>query len=120
MSETLTEALARFESAPEPYSEDDVGKALRRLSRSLTESGKTAPMELQAEALAFTFMENCRDDASGWDTYYGPVGAFQNGAGQWTHVPSLADITPEMLDYWQKRASGAKHPLLRARYADLV
>lgn len=116
----LTEVLARYEDASEPYSEDDAGDTLRRLSRTFTDEGTRAPMEVQAEALAFTFMEDYRDDASGWGTYYGPVGAFQNGAGQWTHVPSIADVTPEVLDYWQKRVSEAKHPTLRARYADLV
>jgi len=116
----LTEVLARFENPLEPLSEDEVAKTLREFSRALTDAGMAVPMRVQAEAIAFTFMENYASDASGWGTYYGPVGAFQNEAGQWLHSPSIADVTPEMLDYWQKRANEAKHPTLRARYADLV
>jgi hypothetical protein len=37
-----------------------------------------------------------------------------------SEFPSLSQITRLVLEYWAGRARSAKHPVLRARYADLV
>ena len=40
--------------------------------------------------------------------------------GEVYESPSIQRVTPEMLDYWEARSQEAAHPVLRARYADLV
>src|SRR5207244_5816543 len=64
---------------------------------------------------AFRFYPQHAGDVSGWKTYFGPafvMGDFRN--------PDIAWLDPAIVKYWETRMTTAKHPLLRARYADLV
>ncbi len=55
-----------------------------------------------------------------WGTYYGPMMVRRNKDGQQISIPSLEQITPSVIAYWEERARSAKNPLLKCRYADLV
>ena len=44
----------------------------------------------------------------------------RNDDGTITEVPSLHELTPEIMHYWSIRAEKATHPVFKARYADLV
>jgi hypothetical protein len=35
-------------------------------------------------------------------------------------MPGLSNVTPEVVSYWEKRARASTHPVMRARYADLL
>ena len=39
---------------------------------------------------------------------------------RWSDTPPLESITPECIAYWTARMNAARHPALRARYADMV
>src|SRR5262249_32515796 len=39
---------------------------------------------------------------------------------KWFEWPHVELVTPEILEYWAARSTEGKHPILRARYADLV
>ncbi len=54
-----------------------------------------------------------------WGTRFGPWATFGCGQDE-VHVPPLSAITPPMVEVWERRARAAGHPVLRARYADLV
>lgn len=43
-----------------------------------------------------------------------------NKDGTCTESPSIKKVSRDMIQYWSERATIARHPLLRARYADLV
>jgi hypothetical protein len=45
---------------------------------------------------------------------------FSNDDGSATEYPSITSVNQQTLDYWASRANDAKHPVLKARYADLV
>jgi hypothetical protein len=36
------------------------------------------------------------------------------------HVPDFASVDASIIEHWELRASEAKHPVMKARYADLV
>ncbi len=76
--------------------------------------------DLMAEAMAFDFHENYPTDKSPWGTYYGPMWVMPNEEGIMMESPSIQRVTKEMLDYWSLRSTETGHPLMRARYADLV
>ncbi len=116
--DALVEALVKFDQETKPISERDVAKAIRLIGESRGSS--EAPMQFVAEAMAFDFCEDYRDQATGWGTYYGPMFVFNNGDGTATEAPSIKKVTEEIISYWVERAKTAKHPVLRARYADLV
>lgn len=87
------------------------------------ESGDLSPDEhkgASAEWAAFFFRPIDDEDASPWNTYYGPSLTISGAQGSPGYIPDLAQIDPDAVAYWETRAAIAKHPFLRARYADLV
>ena len=81
---------------------------------------KEIPLDWLSESIAFTFCEDYIDQETGWGTYYGPMMVFHDKDGHSKEYPSIQMVTSEMLTYWQERATKAKHPILKVRYADLV
>jgi hypothetical protein len=73
-----------------------------------------------AELAAFQFRPLQGDDLSPWNTYFGPHGGAKRQDGSQFYFPDIAEADIEILDYWKQRALDVKHPVLRARYADLV
>ena len=118
---TIAELLETFESRPDPFDLHEVAEAARALGREREASGHALAIGIRAEWLAFTLIENYRgDEGFTWGTHYGPVGVFLDEKGARVEMPPIAEITPEVIAYWQERATVARHPLLRMRYADLV
>lgn len=60
------------------------------------------------------------DEPNVWGTYYGPEISSIDKDGNRFDTPPLKSITPECIAYWTTRMNSAKHPALRARYADMV
>ena len=115
--DALMDVLGKFDQEMITISERDVSKAIQSVKDpNLSEP----PMQLIAEAMAFDFWENYRDQITGWGTYYGPMFVFSNEDGTATEWPSMKKVTGQIINYWTDRAKTAKHPVLRARYADLV
>ncbi len=115
--DALLSVLGKFDQETNAISERDVSKAIQSVKdQSLSEP----PMRLIAEAMAFDFWENYRNQETGWGTYYGPMFVFSNADGTTTEWPSIKKVTEQIINYWTDRAKTAKHPVLRARYADLV
>ena len=110
--------LNKFDSNMERLNESEVVSAIEKCIEQHADS--EIPLELLAEQAAFQFCENYQDEATGWGTYYGPMVVWRRDDGTIFVNPSIGKITPEILDYWSKRAVEAKHPILKARYADLV
>ena len=77
---------------------------------------------LAYEETAFAFMEAQASLPSEWgDTFYAPLGGRTDSLGKWLHAyPDIKNITPEMMNYWEKRASETENPILRCRYAGLA
>ena len=69
--------------------------------------------------MAFDFIEDYPEEKSTWGTYYGPIWT-NNKNGIIDEYPSIKDITPEVLSYWQERAKESKHSIFKAKYSDLV
>lgn len=115
--DALMDVLGKFDQEMITISERDVSKAIQSVKDpNLSE----LPMQLIAEATAFDFWENYRDQITGWGTYFWPMFVFSNEDGTATEWPSMKKVTGQIINYWTDRAKTAKHPVLRARYADLV
>jgi hypothetical protein len=72
-----------------------------------------------AEFCAFQFHPRPDGEDSVWGTYFGPMFSSQQ-QGKTVHKPDVADLDHEIVEHWQRRSAEAQHPVLRARYADLV
>ena len=76
--------------------------------------------EDMAEIMAFTFIEAYPGEEYNRGTYYGPMRVYEDEKGQIVEDPSIQEVDEEKLEYWKKRAKESEHPILAARYADLV
>ncbi|MBA4744438.1 MAG: hypothetical protein H2058_04190 [Muricauda sp.] len=99
------------------FDEHDISSALRKL---VPEDKSQIDDTLKAELMAFDFAEDYQDKKTGWGTYFGPMMVWNNGDGTATESPSIKLITPEMIDYWEKRATECVNPIIIARYSGLV
>jgi hypothetical protein len=90
---------------------------LRHLSSQSTEE---LPKDFLAELMAFGFSADYQDADTSWGTYYGPFMVMPNKAGQLMESPSIKLVDEAVLSYWSERAIQSRHPILKARYADLV
>lgn len=115
----LHRTLDDFDKRTEPYSELDVWNAIQSLKDDYAVP-EPPPLQLLAEAMAFGFLAAYSDETTGWGTYYGPMAVLQAKDGSVLESPSLRLVTREMIEYWINRSQTAVHPILRARYADLV
>ena len=73
-----------------------------------------------AESAAFNFMPRIGDTPNPWDTYFGPVFSGTKNDGAPFYSPDLAEVDTEIISHWEARSAAVKHPILRARYSDLV
>ena len=115
----VDEILSAFDSSTENFTEYDVVSAIQRYIRTGGDSWQI-PIEFSWEKMAFEFRANRSDDANEWGTYYGPMMSSTTNDGEYFESPSIKEITPDTFTYWSNRASSASHPILKARYADLV
>ena len=114
----IQQTLEPYESKDSKgFDEHVVGSVLRKLR---PDEGEEIELPLLAELMAFDFCENYNHEETGWGTYFGPMMVWNNGDGTSTESPSIKKVTPEMLDYWENRASLKINPILIARYSGLV
>lgn len=85
------------------------------------------PQSLSAEArrgwwteyVAFALRAREAPDDGPWKTYFQPMMTIGQGEAMQCR-PDLRDADGETIAYWSERARAVKHPVLAARYADLV
>lgn len=118
-SENIEKLLADLDTISDKHSEamlfDKISKFIQ------AEFEQKPPNILLWEQAAFAFIENYPDDKSGWGTYFGPMYTWTNKEeGEMVKYPNISQITPEIISYWEWRVRESKHPILKARYSDLV
>jgi len=115
--DALKEVLGKFDQEIMPTSEYDISKAIYsvRDPNDVTEP----PMQWVAEAIAFDFCEGYQDQTKD-GTYFEPMFVSNNRDGTVTEWPNVKEVTEPIIKYWTDRAKTTKHPVLRARYANLV
>jgi len=114
--EELIRMLKSIEETNEPFDELVVSRQVRSVGEKLELNEN--PIEFIAEIFAFDLHE--AGENSKWDLYYGPQLEGTNQDGSAFEYPSISMITSDIIQYWMNRAKTSKHPVLTARYADLV
>lgn len=116
----ILDALSVHEAEILPITEIALQTSLRRALASAGEISKDERKGAWAETAAFHFVAADTDDRSPWGSYFRPIKTTINKDGTVSHSPNAGDIDASVLEYWEQRASSTLHPVLRARYADLV
>ncbi len=113
-------ALAALDGRADIIEVSDVERAVGRAVKE----PKSLPQERRrgfwAERSAFWFSTHPAPASGPWGTYFQPIMSCQRQDGTWVHSPDLAEADGGIIDYWSERARTAQHPVLVARYADLV
>jgi hypothetical protein len=94
-----------------------------RLVRVLNDLGKFTPEQSRgnfALVWALEFQPRRMYGEPIWDMYWQPLSSATDKAGKDHYLPDVADVDAEIIQQWSARAHTARHPLLRARYADLA
>ncbi|MCK4504360.1 MAG: DUF4209 domain-containing protein [Candidatus Aegiribacteria sp.] len=84
--------------------------------------GRDLTQEENAERLAFTFrshIERAPQVDSPWGTYYGPIFSDPDAETD-KYFPDISEVTTVTIAYWKQRADEETHPIVKARYADIV
>jgi hypothetical protein len=117
MDTTLHSVLLHYDDLSTPFAESDVGAALGGVPSS---EGSEANVARTAERIAFGVCEEYTERQPGWGTYYGPMFVVPGDDGAVLESPSIQLVTPEILEYWVRRAAEAKNPILKIRYGDIA
>lgn len=71
------------------------------------------------DVVAFSLVEES-ENSGPWYTYYGALSSGTKADGSICYGPDVRELTPDVIEHWEARATSLEHPVLRARYADLV
>jgi hypothetical protein len=111
---TLEKLIDSVEDSTDPIEEHRVASAFRRWGK-----GNEATREALFEGMAFSFHSHEHQDPSIWGLHFGPMMSGATESGERWDSPSLSDVSADAVDYWARRANESRHPVLKARYADL-
>jgi len=115
-NKTIDELVARFDEVTEPINEWKISDAISQEGYRYDDSNE---LSVNAEILAFNFVENITEQDVSSKYYYGPIYSIRTDSGV-NSFPRHEQVSIDIFEYWIKRATEAKHPLLKARYSDLV
>jgi hypothetical protein len=120
LQEAVHSVLDQFDSVTETFWEVAVTDALRPLPDEIPPSSQVDRDIWWAESAAMSFYRRADREASVWGTTYGPMMSATRDDGTPFYSPDIAEANADTIEYWRRRSDGAKHPILRARYSDLV
>ncbi len=112
--------LDTFESAPETFLEVAVADSLRSATANVKPSSQSEQDIWWSESAAMRFYRRVDGAASVGGTTYGPMMSGTKDDGTPFYNPDIKDGDAATFEYWKKRSLECKHPILRARYSDLV
>lgn len=115
--DTIEAVIAEFDGRAEPFDTHTLQSALSRARTALVD--KTAISDAWADLVAFAVQAE-QEDRPPWNTYFGPMGSGTDADGKATYFPDIRQLTPDIVDHWEQRADAVMHPVMKARYADLV
>lgn len=103
--------------------EEDVDELDLALQLAHAPTGDLAPAERKgahAEVSAFYFRASRGSDRDPWAMYWQPMASVVDEHGAAHHNPDVDSSDNAVIDHWGSRATASRHPVLRARYADLA
>jgi hypothetical protein len=116
----VREARERFDGVTTPLDEREIGFTIWKSASTQPDLTEEQQRGVWAEIAPFKFRPTPPDETSPWGTYFRPLnnGTGENGIA--TYEPDLANADQDVVRYWEERAGNSKHPVMKARYADVV
>ena len=108
---------------PEFLIETKIHEKIKNFNVKNFKSKKTpTDSEFFYEEIAFAFIERGSSPLEWGDTFYAPLFDYTHPVtNKWvSSYPDIQNITPKMIDYWEKRSNEVDNPILKCRYSGLV
>ena len=119
--EFIASVLREWESRADDYDECQLAARLEveaQPQKPLSENDQRAFI---AESFALEASPTYSGAKSPWGTYYGPLmGTVAEDGTYLISRPDIRVVDPGMVLYWEGRSTQTPHPVLRARYADIL
>jgi hypothetical protein len=112
--------LDQYDVSKAGFHEHDLAAAIAKGAGPADSLADAERRTVWAEISAFNFMPSTRPEGSIWETYFAPKMSATRQDGTEVHSPDIKEIDDPIITYWATRSGGAHHPIMRARYADLV
>lgn len=115
----VTAVLDKFDAREDTF---EVIEVMGEVEKAVTDPKSLSPETKRgwwAECAAFAFDTHEAPDGGPWKTYFQPMMTVGHGESM-RCKPDLRQADAEVIAYWGERAKAVKHPVLAARYADLV
>jgi len=120
MPSELLAVLKGYDGTPGPFREGESTDAIGRLLKEHSDRIDELKPKVAPDMMAFHFASGETDVPSRWGTYFRPTFTAEATDGELIEVPSIKDVTVDILECWELRCDQFQNPIMRARYADLV
>jgi lysyl-tRNA synthetase class 1 len=115
----IEQIIQKYEAAKSPFTELEVQQEVGKARQELGQLEAAENLGAWAEVLAFALV-GAHTHESPWNTFFAPIGTLMGKDGSVQYSPDIAGTPPSVLGHWAERAQSLTHPVLKARYADLV
>ena len=115
--DAIQRALRSLDEKREQLVPYKIAGAITEIRQSLTAQGRDEQSGAWAELSAFQFAAGRGEP---WGTYFGPLSSGTRSDGLEFYFPDVREANSEIVGYWKARVPEVSHPVLRARYADVV
>lgn len=112
--------LDEYESKAEDFHEFELSGALDEAAKAHKPLSDGHRRGYMAESWAFFFDHSEPGKISEWGTHFRPVMSGQRKDGTVVYNPDLREVDAATIAYWEQRRDQVQHPVMRARYADLL
>lgn len=116
----IAERIGALESSLDPFEDFQLATELMGLIGDSDRLSEAERLGCVAEIDGFRFMTVQDKERSPWRSYFAPMMSGTTASGDEFNVPDASKIPREVIEYWMERSTAARHPALRARYADLA
>lgn len=118
-NETI-KTLDEFEGKQESFNDYELHQALKNSFKPVDNTARDLRSGWWAELAAFEFRVASAGEVTEWGSHFGPMMSATYEDGTRIERPDIKEIDEDILNYWKLRAESSKHPVCKARYADLV
>jgi len=110
----------RYETSREPFDEHELASTVLAAAGPADALTPEQRHAVRLEISAFLYMPSTKPGGSVWGTYFAPSMTATTKEGVEVNSPDIIREDEATIAYWASRSDEAHHPILRARYADLV
>ena len=100
--------------------EINISGGIRNEIQKLKDAAIDISPALTAAHIAFSLSQSYNPDHKPWNTYFQPMGSGVAADGTPVYFPDVPQMLPKFFEQWVLAANNRTHPIIKARFNDLV